>query len=174
MINALSSIARSRTFWFLVLLACVVLEGTALYYQYILDYGPCVLCVHIRAWIFGLGAVALLMMIFGGPLAFLGHLASLALGVGLLRSSYITLGVEQGTIIDSCTMDPEFPDWLPLHQWSPTLFEPWEPCGYTPELAFNVTMAEALMVISAIWVLVSFILFFASFRKPRRDRGLFL
>ena len=55
MINALSSIARSRTFWFLVLLACVVLEGTALYYQYILDYGPCVLCVHIRAWIFGLG-----------------------------------------------------------------------------------------------------------------------
>ncbi|WP_432695315.1 disulfide bond formation protein B [Marinobacterium sp. YM272] len=173
MLDFLSATARSRIFWFLVLIACLVLEGVALYYQYVLDYGPCVLCVHIRAWIFGLGAVALLMLVIGGPLALLGHLASLGLALGMLRSSWITLGVERGTIIDSCTMDPQFPDWLPLHQWSPVLFEPWEPCGYTPMLAFNISMAEALVVISALWALVSLVLLLASFRKPKKEKDLF-
>jgi disulfide bond formation protein DsbB len=174
MLNRLAIIARSRLYWFLVLLACLALEGVALYYQYILDYGPCVLCVHIRAWIAGIALVALLMMIVGGPLAALGHLASLGLALGMLRSSYVTLGVERGTIIDACTMDPQFPSWLPLHQWLPTLFEPWEPCGYTPMLAFNVSMAEALIVISLLWVLVSLVLLLGSFKKPRREKGLFL
>ncbi|KEA61939.1 Periplasmic thiol:disulfide oxidoreductase DsbB, required for DsbA reoxidation [Marinobacterium lacunae] len=174
MLNALSVIARSRLFWFLVLVACLLLEGTALYYQYSLDYGPCVLCVHIRAWIAGLGAVALLMFLLGGSMAVLGHLASLALASGLLRSSWITLGVERGTIEDSCTMDPQFPSWLPLHEWVPAMFEPWEPCGYTPMLPFGMTMAEALVLIGLAWVAVSFLLLLASFRKPKRKRDLFL
>ncbi|GGB93313.1 disulfide bond formation protein B [Marinobacterium zhoushanense] len=174
MLNALAAIARSRVYWFLVLIACLLLEGTALYYQYVLDYGPCVLCVHIRAWIAGLGAVALLMMVLGGPIAILAHLASLGLSFGLLRSSWITLGVERGTVIDSCTMDPQYPAWLPLDQWLPSVFEPWEPCGYTPVLPFGVTMAEALVVIALAWVTVSFILLLASFKNPKRRRDLFL
>jgi len=174
MLNILAAIARSRVYWFLVLIACLLMEGTALYYQYVLDYGPCVLCVHIRAWIAGLGAVALLMMLVGGPLALLGHLTSLGLALGMLRSSWIALGVERGTVIDSCTMDPGFPEWLPLHQWMPSVFEPWEPCGYTPVLPFGVTMAEALVVIALAWALVSFILLLASFKSPKRQRNMFL
>lgn len=173
MFNKLTIFARSRVFWFLVLLACLVLEGVALFYQYVLDYGPCVLCVHIRAWIAGLALVALLMLILGGPAA-LGHLVSLGLALGLVRSSYQTLGVERGTIVDACSMDAQFPSWLPLHQWLPAMFEPWEPCGYTPMLAFNISMAEALMVISMLWVLVSLVLLIASFKKPQQERALFL
>lgn len=174
MLNMLAAIARSRVYWFLILIACLLMEGTALYYQYFLDYGPCVLCVHVRAWIVGLGAVALLMILFGGSVAFLGHLASLGLSFGLLRSSWITLGVERGTIIDSCTMDPQFPEWLPLHLWMPSIFEPWEPCGYTPVLPFGITMAEALVLIGLAWVAVSLVLLLAGFKNPRRRRDLFL
>lgn len=174
MFNTLSIIARSRVFWFLVLLACLIMEGVALYYQYVLDYGPCVLCVHIRAWVMALGLVALLVLLVGGPLALLGHALSLGLALGLLNTSYHTLGVERGTIVDACSMDAQFPSWLPLHQWLPAVFEPWEPCGYTPMLAFNVSMAEALIVISVLWVLVSLVLLIASFRKPQKERVLFL
>ncbi|TCK08954.1 disulfide bond formation protein B [Marinobacterium mangrovicola] len=173
MLDFLSATSRSRVFWFLVLIACLLLEGTALYYQYVLDYGPCVLCVHIRAWIMGLGIVALLMLIVGGPLAVLGQLASLGLSAGLLYSSWVTLGVERGTAGESCTMDPNFPSWLPLHEWSPTMFEPWEPCGYTPMMAFNISMAEALVAIGAAWVLVSLVLLLASLRKPKQNKSLF-
>jgi len=165
MFNKLSIFARSRVFWFLVLLVCLVMESVALFYQYVLDYGPCVLCVHVRAWVAGLGLVALLMLIVGGSRAVLGHLVSLGLTLGLVRSSYQTLGVERGTLVDACSMDAQFPSWLPLHQWLPSMFEPWEPCGYTPMLAFNVSMAEALMVISVLWLLVSLTLLVASFRK---------
>lgn len=174
MLNSLAIIARSRVYWALVLLACLMMEGVALYYQYVLDYGPCVLCVQVRAWIAALALIALMVLIGGGSLALPGHLISLGLTLGLVRSSYLTLGIEQGTIIDACSMDPHFPSWLPLHQWLPTLFEPWEPCGYTPMLAFNVSMAEALMVISLLWMLVSLILLIFSFRKPKRERGLFI
>lgn len=172
MFSILAVIARSRVYWFLVLLLCLSLEGVALYYQYVLDYGPCVLCVQIRAWIAGLGVVAFLMWLIGYPLAFFGQLLSLLLSGGLFYASWITLGVERGTVEGSCTMDPHFPAWLPLHQWLPPLFKPTEPCGYTPLLPVgHISMAEALVVISAIWVLVSLLLLLGSMKGPGKRSG---
>lgn len=168
MLNLLANLSRSRGYWFLVILACLAMEGTALYFQYVLDYGPCVLCVHVRAWILGLALVALLML-FVPAFAFLGQFLSLLLAGGLLYTSWRTLGIERGTIIDSCSMDASFPDWLPLQQMFPGVFEPWEPCGYTPELAFGITMAEGLVVIGLVWVLVSLVLMLASLRAPRNN-----
>lgn len=168
MLNLLSTLARSRVYWFLILLACVLLEGVALYYQYVLDYGPCVLCIHIRAWIAGLGVLALIML-FMPAFAFLGHLLSLLLASGFAYSSWRTLGIERGTIIDACSMDAGFPDWLRLDLWLPQVFEPWEPCGYTPVMPLDITMAEALMGISAAWVVASLLLLLGSLRAPRHD-----
>ncbi len=170
MLNLLATLSRSRIYWFLVLLACLTMEGTALYYQYGLDYGPCVLCVQVRAWLLGLALVALVML-FLPAFAFLGQFLSLLLASGLLYTSWRTLGIERGTIIDSCTMDAGFPDWLPLQRWLPQVFEPWEPCGYTPELPFGITMAEGLVVIGLAWVAVSLVLTLASLAMKRSAAG---
>ena len=55
------------------------------------------------------------------------------------------------------------PKWLALEEWFPSMFKVWEACGYTPELLFGITMAEALLVMSASMVLISFALTVTAF-----------
>jgi disulfide bond formation protein DsbB len=52
-------------------------------------------------------------------------------------------------------MDSGLPGWFALDVWFPKLFKVWEPCGYTPELLFGVTMAEGLVLFSVTMVAVS-------------------
>jgi disulfide bond formation protein DsbB len=42
------------------------------------------------------------------------------------------------------------PDWFAVDRWFPSLFEVRNICSYTPEIAFGVSMAEALIGISLI------------------------
>lgn len=52
-------------------------------------------------------------------------------------------------------MDLGFPSWFSIDTWWPDLFEAWEPCGYTPYIISNITMAESLMATAVVAVLVA-------------------
>lgn len=161
---------RIGLYWLVLVLLVLVMEGVALFYQYRLDYWPCVLCIHVRIWL-------LLLLIIALPLVFLrqrwlelsGHLAVGMVGVGLGYTSWQLLGIERGFITGgSCEMSlglPEWLAWLKLDQWVPWLFEVQTPCGYTPELLFGITMAEALLVLAALLIIVSLLLSISMFRK---------
>ncbi len=161
--------AHSKAYWLLLIAAGLSLEGVALYFQYGLDYGPCVLCTHIRAWILGLIMVAVAgLALSGSRLAPLPHLLSVPVAAALVERSWLTLGIERGFIEGSCTMDSGYPAWLALDRWWPTVFEPWEPCGYTPELLFGVTMAEALIVLMVMLLLVTLLMTASSIKAVQR------
>lgn len=167
MLDKLTCLSRSKWYWLSLIALCLSMEGVALYYQYGLDYGPCVLCIHIRIWIIAVALVALLGLFSRkhNGMAKLSHLLVLVCGIGLAERSWKTLAVERGWIVDSCSMDSGLPDWFALDRWLPTFFEPWEPCGYTPELLFGVTMAEGLMLFSIALTLTGLCFFLLQFRK---------
>lgn len=148
MIERLTAMTRHPLYWIAIVLAGLSMEGVALYYQYELDYGPCTLCTHIRAWVLAIVLVASVSVFVRRHRYFngLAHLSMLGLASGLLYSSWQTLGVERGWFEGSCEFGSGYPSWLPLDQWWPQVFEAWELCGYTPELLFGITIAEALMV----------------------------
>lgn len=109
----------------------------------------------MRAWILGIVLVALGAAFFRKRriVTIVAHALVLTLAVGLLATSWETLGIERGWVFGSCELQAEFPAWLPLHEWFPQVFEAWELCGYTPEPLFGVTMAEALVAVAALTVL---------------------
>lgn len=148
--SRLAALGASAWYWLGLLLLAISMEGAALFFQYVLDYGPCMLCIHVRIWVFGLLLVALFTLAVRGTTSLLvaGHLLVGAIGIGLLERSWQLLGVERGTIEGMCTMDLGLPAWFALDSWFPTLFKAWEPCGYTPQLLFGITMAEVLVVLS--------------------------
>lgn len=167
MFSTLACINRSSFFWIAMIVICLSMESVALYYQYVLDYGPCVLCVQIRAWI-----LAILIVSIFGLLVRKNHLAliitnlvSLCFAAGMLERSYMTLGIERGFIEGSCTLNSGFPSWLTLDKWLPSVFEPWEACGYTPELLFGLTMAEGLIVLAAGWTAMLLVMLIVSLKK---------
>lgn len=153
----LQAIATSKFYWLFFLFFSISLEATALIYQYFLEYYPCVLCIHVRIILLGIIIVSLIAIKLQSKIKaqLSSHFLMSALLLFLLERSYNLLGVERGFVTGECSMNSGLPTWFAIDQWFPWMFKIWEPCGYTPELLFGVTMAEALLVISIALLLLS-------------------
>jgi disulfide bond formation protein DsbB len=165
MLNFLKRVAHSRWYWGSLLVIGLSMLSVALGYQYILKEPPCVLCIHVRLWVSLLVLFAALGLFINQSqkLNSMLHLFMLMIGVGLAERSYQLLGTERGFIFGDCVFDLGFPGWFSIDQWIPALYGVETSCGYTPVLLFGITMAEALMAMSALFVLVSLVLLVVSF-----------
>ncbi len=76
------------------------------------------------------------------------HLLLIVIWAALTERSWQLLATERRWSIGECSMDSGLPGWIPLERMMPWLFRIEEPCGYTPEMLFGVTMAEALIVLA--------------------------
>ena len=172
MLKKLATTGGSSWYWLAVIVLGLCMEAVALFYQYALDYGPCVLCIHVRIWTLGIVLVALVTLLVRRvwSLCAIGHALIAIIAAALLERSWRLLGTERGTILGDCSMESGLPTWLALDQWFPSLFGIWEACGYTPKLLFGVTMAEALLVFSVILLLVS-IIFVVTILLNRKAAG---
>ena len=167
MFTRLIELSQQRLYWLLLVTAGIALEAGALFYQYALDEWPCVLCIHIRIWIFAFIIVGVLALFLTRSRLAMRVMHGLTLGlmIGLLERSYQVLAVERGWVFGDCGMDlglPPWLSWLALDQWMPWLFEVQTTCGYTPLIAFNISMAEVLMVVSVLLAAMSAAMFVAS------------
>ncbi|WP_299199149.1 disulfide bond formation protein B [uncultured Amphritea sp.] len=167
MFNALSCFFRSQWYWLAMIVSGIAMESIALYYQYGLDYGPCVLCIHVRIWVMAF----ILLGVFGllcrnsRPLSILISLLTVVAALGFSERSWMTFAIERNLIESSCTMGAGLPDWFALDRWFPVVFEPWELCGWTPELLFGITMAEALMVAAPLAIITTLLATYALYKK---------
>lgn len=157
-------LCHSRLYWAALALFGLALEAGALYYQYVLDEWPCLLCIQIRIWIMAFILLSILALFFTRSVFALRlfHGASLLIMIGLLERSWRVLAVERGWIFTACEMDLGMPPWFALDKWFPWLFEVQTSCGYTPLILFNITMAEVLFVVSAGLLLLCATLFVVS------------
>ena len=156
-LGRLTIFSKSAWYWLLLVLTGLSFEGVALYYQYVLEELPCVLCIQVRIWVMALILVALLAIWVrrNAFMNLLAHMLTVVIAIGLLERSYQLLGTERGFTFSDCGLDLGMPAWFALDVWFPALFQVQTSCGYTPELLFGVTMAEALIVISAVFLLWS-------------------
>ena len=98
MMQLLSSFGRSRLYWGLLAAFGLALEGGALFYQYVLDEWPCVLCIQVRIWVmaFVLLSLLALFLVHSRAAMRLLHAATVVIMVGLLERSWQVLAVERG------------------------------------------------------------------------------
>lgn len=147
---------NSSLYWWLLLAGALGAEAIALYYQYALDFGPCVLCIHIRLW---LAAVILIAVVALAGFRLrcvqsLCHPLALLAALGFAERSWRVLAVERLWIESSCTLESGLPAWFAPDQWLPWLFEIWEACGYTPMVG-PFSMAEWLAAASIPFLLLT-------------------
>jgi disulfide bond formation protein DsbB len=154
-LGILAKVGRSVWYWSFLIILGVAMEGIALYFQHVKGLGPCVLCIQTRIWVLAIILLALLglgLRALRWPGA-ITHLLMTGLFVGLLDRSWLLFGTERGFIFGDCNFDLGLPSWLALQDWFPAMFMVQEACGYTPELLFGITMAEALLALSSMLVL---------------------
>ena len=166
MLQKLQKIAHSRWYWLALVALGLSFIAVALYYQYGLEELPCVMCIQVRIWMLGLTLVAFNAFVLNNRwISRIAHILTVLIAVGLLDRAYQLLGTERGFVFGDCGFDLGLPSWLPLDTWIPELFRVHASCGYTPELFFGITMAEALMVFSVTFLLLSLTLTIMSFVK---------
>lgn len=160
----LINLSQQRRYWAALVVLGIFLEAAALYYQYALDEWPCVLCIHVRIWVMALVLLGCLALVFKAstPARRLFHGLNIVVMLGLLERSWRVLAVERGWIFGDCEMDLGMPSWFAIDQWAPWLFEVQTSCGYTPLIAFDISMAEALLAISTVLLILSAAVFIAS------------
>jgi disulfide bond formation protein DsbB len=133
------------------------LFAAALYWQYALGEDPCQVCIHARLWVVAITLIGALMLILpsntGTALA--GLVLLLVSSIGLGERSYYLYEIENFRGDGSCQFTLGMPDWFAVDRWFPALFEVRNICSYTPEIAFGVSMAEALLGISILIATVS-------------------
>lgn len=115
-ISKISNLTNNKYYWLLWFVFAISLECAALFYQYVLDYLPCVLCIHVRIWLLGIlvTAIAALFIykVWFGRLV--SQLLMLVFSIGLFESSYQLLGTERGFVFGECNMESGLPVWFAL------------------------------------------------------------
>lgn len=166
----LLNFGRQPLYWLGMLALGAGMEATALVYQHLLDYPPCVMCIHVRIWVVVMMLVAVIGLLLCRRRVWcaLAHLLMGGVMLGLLERAWQLLGTERGFIISTCGFDLGLPAWLALDRWLPAVFEVQTTCGYTPELLFGITTAEMLLVISAGLSIISLAFALATLLTPAK------
>ena len=171
-IKQLQNIAQSRWYWLLGVVTGISFLSVALYYQYVLGELPCLICIQIRLWM-----SLLIVVSFAGLLLrsnrvgnIFSNLATVLIAIGLVERSYVLLGTERGFVFGDCGFELGLPAWFAIDTWLPSVYRVETACGYTPELAFGITMAEALMVFSVGLLLLTACVTLASFMRRESSR----
>jgi disulfide bond formation protein DsbB len=156
MLEKLQNIAHGRGYWLTLAVVGFAFIAVALYYQYVLETLPCVLCIQVRLWIMCMILVAVFALAVKHTWARrASHVLIVLIAAGLIERSYLLLGTERGFVFRDCGFDLGLPSWLALDAWLPALFRVEASCGYTPELFAGITMAQALMVFSSLLLITS-------------------
>lgn len=172
MFQRLHSLTLHRFPWLLLSAAALLLESFALYMQHVHGLEPCNECIYIRVGVLVVAVAGLLGAV--APRIALMRWSALAvwlagLGWSLYRAN-ILLDLEQKVregAEASCARFKGFPEWMPLEQWLPDVFEPRAMCGAVSWTFLNQSITFWIWI--ALWGMAcAAVLVLLAQARPRR------
>ncbi|MDR5612319.1 MAG: disulfide bond formation protein DsbB [Arsenophonus sp.] len=159
------SYSQTRKAWLLLATSAYMLEIIALYFQHGMGLRPCVLCIYERIAIFSILAAGLIAAM-APKSAF--RLVALILWLyssweGLKLTFEHTRLQLYSSPFDSCDFVVNFPSWLPLNRWLPTVFEAYGDCSQKQWSFLNIEMPVWLLIIFIAYFLVAIIVLLSQF-----------
>lgn len=160
--KTLSNLTTNPKPWLLLALSALTLELCALFFQYVLDLAPCIMCVYQRA--------AICSIILAGLIGFTGShflvtrlIAYILWATGaiwglLIALEHVEMQSNSGSLFFSCDLFPNFPTWAPLHEWIPFLFEATGDCGDINWQFLGYSMPQWMIVVYGIYSLAFIII----------------
>lgn len=155
--SQLRIISSRSWYWWSYIAGSIVSLAIALYHQHGLDEQPCLMCIQVRLLFTLLIFIAVigLFSMRNRLINALANVATVAVFAALTERSYMLLGTERGFVFSDCGFNLGLPAWFAIDEWLPSLYRVETTCGYTPEVMFGITMAEALMVLSVVLLVIS-------------------
>ena len=128
LLSTISTWPAQRWPWLLLGFSALALELVALYFQYGMGLEPCVMCIYQRVAVAGLAIAG-----FVGALAPQNTLVrTVAFGAWFIAAIWGLLiafehvqmqNPDNFLLAMSCDVYPNFPSWMAIHEWFPSVFE---------------------------------------------------
>lgn len=153
----LSNLSSNKMAWLLLAFSALAFEISALFFQYGLKLEPCIMCIYQRVAILGILMAGLVGIYTHQYL--IGRLLGFAFwGIGsvwglLLAIEHYEIQSSSMSFLFACEFTPNFPSWLPLHEWIPSLFAATGDCGDIDWQFFGYTMPQVMILIFSIYTL---------------------
>ncbi|MDX7988521.1 disulfide bond formation protein DsbB [Xenorhabdus sp. 12] len=156
MFQYLKKSSQGRGAWLLMALTALILEATALYFQHKMQLQPCVMCIYERVALFGILGAALLGAIAPKtPLRWLAILLWIYSAWQGLRLAWDhTMMQLYPSPFNTCDFFVNFPSWLPLHEWVPSVFQAYGDCSIKQWEFLTLDMPQWLIGIFAIYLVI--------------------
>ncbi|MDP2562202.1 disulfide bond formation protein DsbB [Psychrobium sp. 1_MG-2023] len=150
MLNYLNNMTTQRLPWLVLAAIAIVFEVIALYFQYGMGLGPCVMCIYQRTAILGIAIAGLIGSI--APQYFIIRLAGFSIwGYSTIKGLLIALEHVDIQInpspFFSCAFRPDFPSWLPLDEMLPFFFRVDGDCAAITWQWLGWSMSQWMVVI---------------------------
>ena len=159
---------QSRLAWLILAGTALGLELCALFFQYVMKLDPCVMCIYQRLAIFGILAAGLIGVI-GHKNRFMRLIAIAVWGISAVWGLKLALELvdmqTNPSPFSTCSFLPEFPNWMPLHEWLPSLFMPTGMCTDIPWEIAGVTMGQWMIVAFSAYLIALAVFAIPALRK---------
>lgn len=154
LLNNIAKWPAQRWPWTVLAVSAFALEAAALFFQYVMDLDPCVMCVYQRVAVLGLFVSALPAMVVPGNLiaravSAVGATVSAVWGFKIAYEHVQMQNPENFMLLLSCDVIPQFPSWLQLHKMIPAVFEPRGMCGDIDWSFLSLSMPQWMAVLFA-------------------------
>lgn len=155
--NWLNTLPTSRKAWGLLALTAFLLEVTALYFQYAMGLEPCIMCIYQRTAVLGVFAAGLIGFISPSNGIFRG-IGAATWGVSsiwgyMLAKEHLNMQTTTDPFAFTCDIVPNFPEFMPLHEWVPAFFAATGDCGSIDWQFVGLSMPGWMEVIFALYAI---------------------
>lgn len=167
----LKRFSHSRLSWALLLIFVIFFELCALYFQHIILLPPCVMCIYERIAMLGISVAALIGLI-NPKLSILRWCGLILWGVSAYEGLVLSLQHVDYQLnpspFNTCDLFVTFPQWAPLDQWVPWMFEAYGDCSDISWQFLTLSMPQWLIIIFAGNLLALGAIIAAQFVQPRK------
>lgn len=157
MFELISKIPEHKSAWAALFLSALAFEVTALYFQYALGLAPCVKCIYQRTAMLGILFAGLIPLLNNNPFTrFIGFSiwgASSVWGL-MIAIDHVDIQMDPNPFFASCEIVPNFPGFMPLHDWIPFFFNAPGDCGSIDWQFLHFTMPQWMIILFGLYALV--------------------
>ncbi|MCL1143070.1 disulfide bond formation protein DsbB [Shewanella gaetbuli] len=169
--NKLQLFCQNRLSWLLLFFSGLALQLSALFFQYVMEYDPCVMCVYIRVAVLGIMLSGLVGALFP-KLWILRFIAMIGWIVSAIWGAKLAFELNDMQVnpnpFATCSFFPEFPEFMPLDKWLPEVFSPTGMCGESVWSFLSLTMVQWTMVAFIVYSFIWLVMFLPALTPKRK------
>lgn len=170
MMQSLNRCSKNRVAWLLLALTAFMLELLDLYLQHLLLLNPCILCIYQRCALYGVVAAGLVGAVAPAtPLRFAGLMIWLySVWHGLLLAIKHTNIQFHPSPFVTCDFLVNFPAWLPLNKWLPSVFSASGDCTVRQWHFLSLEIPQWMIIIFSTYLAIAAIILVAQCFPSRK------